>query len=463
MSNNNIDIKFNQLPAATSIADTDIFALSQTPNTFPVSRKVTSELVSQYILAKTILTTVGNPNGFLAGTIYQLCWDSLDGLLFVCTTTGTSSTAVWQRSPTVFSFAGDPNGNVAGQLNDIVFNSAAGDLYVCTTAGSAISAVWTQSSGTASNVIITNDTTTNASVFPTWVLANSGNQSLKVTSTKIFYNPSTSVFTNIGPLSQITNIQDSTGLKVLDFSYLSSSVNNIKISNAITGTSPVISTEGTNANVGLIFSVKNANISFNDSTNTIAPKFIFFNAAHSHSTSLSAQTSQATDLSLVLPAVDGVNKGIMQTDGSGNLSLSTVSYPSAPGWTNFTPTLTLVGGTGNVVPTFTTNLARFSQVGNVVFMEVNLSNASGNTAGAGSGQLNINLPVTASATQTQAVMFSSFLLNGATGYMAGLLVLPNATTAVLEFLSGTSAQGVQGATLNDANIRQIQIKFFYEI
>ncbi len=45
----------------------------------------------------------------------------------------------------------------------------------------------------AATVTITNDTTTNASMFPTWVTANTGNLPLKVTSTKLSFNPSTGV------------------------------------------------------------------------------------------------------------------------------------------------------------------------------------------------------------------------------------------------------------------------------
>ena len=42
-----------------------------------------------------ILSYPGNPNGFVAGTTYQLLWDTVDLILWVCTTSGTASTAVW--------------------------------------------------------------------------------------------------------------------------------------------------------------------------------------------------------------------------------------------------------------------------------------------------------------------------------------------------------------------------------
>jgi hypothetical protein len=43
-----------------------------------------------------ILTYAGNPNGSVAGTTYQLLWDSNNKLTWICTQTGTTSSAVWQ-------------------------------------------------------------------------------------------------------------------------------------------------------------------------------------------------------------------------------------------------------------------------------------------------------------------------------------------------------------------------------
>lgn len=45
---------------------------------------------------------------------------------------------------------------------------------------------------------ITDDTTTNATMYPTWVTANTGNLPQKVSSTKLSFNPSTGVLTGIG-------------------------------------------------------------------------------------------------------------------------------------------------------------------------------------------------------------------------------------------------------------------------
>lgn len=41
------------------------------------------------------LSYAGNPNGNLAGAIYQTCYDTTNAKYYICTTTGSASTAVW--------------------------------------------------------------------------------------------------------------------------------------------------------------------------------------------------------------------------------------------------------------------------------------------------------------------------------------------------------------------------------
>lgn len=43
----------------------------------------------------TVVTFSGNPNSNIAGTLNELCYDTTDNLFWMCTTAGTSSTAVW--------------------------------------------------------------------------------------------------------------------------------------------------------------------------------------------------------------------------------------------------------------------------------------------------------------------------------------------------------------------------------
>lgn len=110
--------------------------------------------------------------------------------------------------PTFGSVLGGTDGNVQfgtlSNLDVIQYNStgqywqnvAASSLSVsyAATAGSATDAT------NATNIGITDDTSTNADYYPVWVTANTGNLPAKVTSTKLKFNPSTGALTATGGL-----------------------------------------------------------------------------------------------------------------------------------------------------------------------------------------------------------------------------------------------------------------------
>lgn len=75
-----------------------------------------------------------------------------------------------------------------------------------TTATSATSATTATTATNATNTAITDDTTTNATMYPTWATANTGNLPQKVASTKLSFNPST------GALSSTSFTGAGTGL-----------------------------------------------------------------------------------------------------------------------------------------------------------------------------------------------------------------------------------------------------------
>ena len=52
----------------------------------------------------------------------------------------------------------------------------------------------------ANNVAVTNDTTTDATMYPTWVTANTGNLPIKVSSTKLTFNPSSGTWTTVAAI-----------------------------------------------------------------------------------------------------------------------------------------------------------------------------------------------------------------------------------------------------------------------
>jgi hypothetical protein len=92
--------KVTQLPTVTSALAADIIYAVQAGT----SVQETLQQVINLSLSQTILSYAGNPNGLVAGNTYQLLWDTTDLSLWVCTTSGSSSTAVWtQISPSASS------------------------------------------------------------------------------------------------------------------------------------------------------------------------------------------------------------------------------------------------------------------------------------------------------------------------------------------------------------------------
>ncbi len=68
-----------------------------------------------------------------------------------------------------------------------------GTGFACNSSITANTATTATTATNATNTAITEDTATNASMFPTWVTANTGNLPQKTTSTKLTFNPSTGV------------------------------------------------------------------------------------------------------------------------------------------------------------------------------------------------------------------------------------------------------------------------------
>jgi hypothetical protein len=87
-----------QLPTVATSALTDIIYAVQgyvSPSSPGTSVQETLQQVFNLMLSNTVLHHAGNPNGAVAGNVYQLCWDTTNSIMYVCTTSGTSSSAVW--------------------------------------------------------------------------------------------------------------------------------------------------------------------------------------------------------------------------------------------------------------------------------------------------------------------------------------------------------------------------------
>lgn len=136
------------------------------------------------------LTLGGAPStSLLAATSLTLGW------------TGQLAVGRGGTGAATFTANGVLYGNTAGALQVTAAGTTGQVLVGNTSAAPSWAATSTLSVGTATNAVntgITDDTTTAATVYPTWVTANTGNLPQKVSSTKLTFNPSTGVLTATG-------------------------------------------------------------------------------------------------------------------------------------------------------------------------------------------------------------------------------------------------------------------------
>lgn len=92
---------FTQLPSTGSAQLTDIICAVQgfsSPSSLGTSVQETLQQVYDLFQSNLVLYNAGNPNGSVAGTTFQLCWDTSNMILYVCSTSGSASTAVWSKA-----------------------------------------------------------------------------------------------------------------------------------------------------------------------------------------------------------------------------------------------------------------------------------------------------------------------------------------------------------------------------
>jgi len=134
-----------------------------------------------------------------------------------------------------------------------------------------------------------------------------------------------------------------------------------------------------------------------------------------------------------------------------------------PQWLVFAPTITLVGGTGNVVPQYATNVGRYCRSGNIVFVEVWCNGPTGNN-GAGTGNLNVALPIAAGANMITDFKPGGHFHNGTQETQIFIQIDPSATAGALyQQTSATQTSAATGSDQNNTTTRTIRISFFYEI
>lgn len=126
--------KFTQLPTVVNASLSDIIAAVQSGT----SVQETLQQVFTLMLANIILHNAGNPNGSVAGVVYELCWDTTNLVMYVCTTGGNAATAVWTLSGSVtFPIPlskGGTNANLTANNGGIFYSTATAGAILLGTA-----------------------------------------------------------------------------------------------------------------------------------------------------------------------------------------------------------------------------------------------------------------------------------------------------------------------------------------
>jgi hypothetical protein len=153
-----VEEMFTELPTTSAAQMSDIICAVQgyvSPSNLGLSVQETLQQVFNLFSSNVILSNAGNPNGSVAGSTYQLCWDTTDNIMWVCTTSGTSSTAVWQTvigSPTNGQLRIGSTGTFPALTTltagaNITITNGAGSITIAATGLAGFS--WTDVTGTS--------------------------------------------------------------------------------------------------------------------------------------------------------------------------------------------------------------------------------------------------------------------------------------------------------------------------
>lgn len=105
--------KVSQLPTVVNATLADVIYAIQSGT----SSQETLQQVFNLMLSNTIFHFAGNPNSNVSGVIYQLCWDTVNAIMYVCTTSGSTVTAVWTAVAPSSSSVIDPTHGGTGVVN----------------------------------------------------------------------------------------------------------------------------------------------------------------------------------------------------------------------------------------------------------------------------------------------------------------------------------------------------------
>lgn len=143
--------------------------------------------------------------------------------------------------------------------------------------------------------------------------------------------------------------------------------------------------------------------------------------------------------------------------GSGQSTLS--NYTT----TTFTPTVSLVGGAANVTPVYTINSGRYTQIGNICHVRIDLV-GDGGAEGGGTGKYTVSLPLTAANVGDEIDVCVGRGRNGAATYylMYGSIV-PAGTTISLDYFNTLATIANFTGADQSSTTRSVYLEFWYEV
>ena len=326
---------FTSLPTVSSATMSDIICAVQgylNPSNLGISVQETLGQVFNLFQSNIVLFYDGDPNGNVAGTTYQFCWDAINNTLYICVLSGPASTAVWVRADINDGYTTTVTGGTTTTLSilstywQFFTGTMTQTVIMPVTSTLAAGMSWTivndstqnvtiQSSGL--NTIITlapstqstltcilNSGSTETSWYASVTSASGGVTSITGTAHQVLANgttgtPETGVVTltlpqNIDATASPTfnnltltggNIYDVNSNIVLLLTAFASAVNYIDVRNSAAAGAPVISSQGSDTNIGLSIGSKgDAGIGLHTAAVSAFPLIFYSGTAQQHVT-----------------------------------------------------------------------------------------------------------------------------------------------------------------------------------
>ncbi len=264
-----------------------------------------------------IVISDGTSNVYSTPT-YPNAATSTGSFLYADGTNWVASTSLWPNTVGAVGKIIRSDGTVNAYTTATYPDTSGASSNVLTSDGTN----WISSAPAASATsVIVDDTTTNATMYPVWVTAATGSLPLKVSSTKLSFNPSTGTMTLTGSLLAVQFISSAAGLGILAFGSTPSAVNYMTVINNTTGNPPVFNSNGTDTNIGVGFQMKGTGAyQFFGSADASAEIRLYEDTDDGANYIGLKAPAIPSSLTFTLPSIDGNLNYPLRTNGSGVLA-----------------------------------------------------------------------------------------------------------------------------------------------